>query len=108
MEVLDYDSIDDLLNMHNSLIEGLNLFENIFGYRSKSFIPPCYTWSSDIEETLHKSGVKYIQGINAQLIPTGSFGKYKKKYHFLGRRNSFDQYFLIRNCFFEPGVVNRF
>lgn len=104
MEVLDYNTPDDLLKMKESLAEGLNLFEKIFGFRSKSFIPPCYTWNSDIEETLYENGVRYIQGLVIQLIPTGSFGNYTKKYHFLGNRNHFGQYFLIRNAFFEPSL----
>lgn len=106
MEVLDFNTHDDLTKMKVSLSEGLDLFEQIFGYRSKSFIPPCYTWSGDIEETLHKNGVKYIQGIVVQLIPKGTFRKNKRKYHFLGNRNSIGQYFLIRNCFFEPSLSN--
>ena len=104
MEVLDYNSPDDIGQMKESLGEGLDLFEKIFGYKSKSFIPPCYTWNSDVEESLHQKGVKYIQGIVIQFLPTGSFGNYKKKYHFLGRKNSYGQYFLIRNCFFEPSL----
>ena len=105
MEVLDYNSPDDIGKMKESLAEGLDLFEKIFGYRSKSFIPPCYTWNSDVEEILHRKGVRYIQGIVTQFLPTGTFGNYKKKYHFLGRRNSYGQYFLIRNCFFEPSLM---
>lgn len=104
MEVLDYNTPDDLLEMKRSLTEGLDIFEKIFGFRSKSFIPPCYTWNSDVEETLHNNGVQYIQGLFVQLIPTGSFGNYKKKYHFLGNKNVFGQYFLIRNAFFEPAL----
>jgi hypothetical protein len=105
MEVLDYNSPGDLAKMKASLAEGLNLFKKIFGFRSKSFIPPCYIWNSDIEETLNENGVKYIQGLVIQSLPTGTFGNYKKKYHFLGNRNSNGQYFLIRNCFFEPSLT---
>jgi hypothetical protein len=108
MEVLDYNTPDDIEKMKESITEGLDIFENIFGFRSKSFIPPCYTWNSDIERTLHSSGVKYIQGLVVQLVPTGSFGNYRKKYHFLGNKNTYGQYFLIRNCFFEPSLVKNF
>ncbi len=104
MEVLDYNTPHDLAKMKESLAEGLDLFERIFGFRSKSFIPPCYTWNSEIEETLIANGVRYIQGLVVQSVPTGSFGNYRKKYHFLGNRNTFGQYFLIRNCFFEPSL----
>jgi hypothetical protein len=104
MEVLDYNTRDDLEMMKESLAEGLDLFKEIFGYKSKSFIPPCYTWDSNVEEVLSDNGVKYIQGLFVQFLPTGSFGNYKKKYHFLGNKNKFGQYFLIRNCFFEPSL----
>lgn len=105
MEVLDFNKYEDIVRMKQSLEEGLGLFERIFGYKSKSFIPPCYTWNSDIESTLSKNGVRYLQGLIIQFIPTGTFGHYKKKYHFLGSQNKFGQYFLIRNAFFEPALM---
>lgn len=105
MEVLDYNSPKDLAVMVESLTEGLDLFEDLFGFRSVSFIPPCYTWSSVVEEALYHGGVRYIQGLVIQQIPTGRFGHYKKKYHFMGSRNVFGQYYLIRNCFFEPSLT---
>jgi hypothetical protein len=104
MEVLDYNTPEDLIQMKEGLAEGMELFEQVFGYRSRSFIPPCYTWNSDVEEVLYRGGVRYIQGIMTQLVPTGSFGNYRKKYHFQGNRNAFGQYFLIRNAFFEPSL----
>lgn len=104
MEVLDYDTPDNLTEMKASLAEGMNLFEEMFQYRSKSFIPPCYTWSTQIEEFLSLIGVKYIQGILVQKVPTGQFGVYKKKIHFFGEKNKYGQHFLIRNSFFEPSL----
>lgn len=105
MEVLDYNSPSDLVDMKESLDEGLDLFERIFGFRSRSFIPPCYVWDSEIEESLSLSGIKYIQGLVIQSVPTGTFGRYTKKYNFLGKRNEYGQYFLTRNCFFEPSLT---
>lgn len=104
MEVLDYNSPDNLHSMNKSLSEGLDLFEDLFGFRSVSFIPPCYTWDSRIEKVLHQGGVRYIQGLFIQSVPTGRFGHYKKKYHFTGSHNSYGQYYLVRNCFFEPSL----
>ena len=105
MEVLDYNTPDDLIKIKESLAEGLDLFERIFNFRSKSFIPPCYTWGSEVESTLYSSGIRYIQGLPVQLVPTGLFGRYSKRIHFLGNRNSFGQHYLIRNCFFEPSLT---
>jgi len=104
MEVLDYNTPADIGEMKEALADGLSMFEQIYGYRSKSFIPPCYTWNSDVEEVLNANGVRYIQGLVIQSVPTGTFGIYKKKYHFLGSINGYAQYYLIRNCFFEPSL----
>lgn len=104
MEVLDNNSPEEIDYLNQSITEGLNLFESIMGYRSRSFIPPCYTWDSEIEKNLHLNGVRYMQGLIVQLVPTGSFGNYRRKYHFLGTRNPWNMIFLTRNCFFEPSL----
>jgi hypothetical protein len=79
------------------LKDGLQLFEEIFGFKSKTFIAPCYTWDSNIEETLYNNNIQGIQGIIYQSVPEGS-----KIRHWMGTRNRFGQYYLLRNCFFEP------
>lgn len=104
MEVLDYNSPDDMPQMRESILEGLDLFEQLFGYKSTSYIPPCYTWSSELEKTLAQKEVRYIQGLVVQSVPTGTFGHYKSQYHFLGQQNKLGQRYLIRNCYFEPSL----
>lgn len=106
MEVLDFDNPDEITNMKESLAEGMDIFEEIFGYRSKSFIPPCYAWSPDIEDVLYFGGILYLQGLMVQTVPTGEEGKYRRKYHFMGSRNNSGLYYLVRNCFFEPSLAN--
>lgn len=85
------------------IIQGLNMFEDIYGFRSESFIAPCYTWRKELEETLASCGVKYFQGLAYQLIPINDDPlKCKSKFHKLGEKNKFGQIYLIRNAFFEP------
>ena len=79
MEAFDQDNKNDINNHILTIIDGLKLFKDTFGYSSKSFIAPCYIWSSGIEKILFQNGVKYIQGSIFQNIPNGGFGKYKKK-----------------------------
>lgn len=83
------------------LIEGLDLFENLFGYRSKTFIAPCYTWSPLIETPLFNNGITGIQGMVYQRYP----GK-KHIRHWMGTKNSLGQIYTIRNCFFEPTICS--
>lgn len=77
--------------------EGLDLFESIFEFKSKTFIAPCYTWEPALEKTLHAKGVIGLQGMVYQHNPKG-----KPIRHFMGARNKFGQFYIIRNCFFEP------
>lgn len=105
MDALNFRSMDSLSDQKKSLISGLDLFEQIWGFRSESFIAPSYVWHPDIEQTLEKHGVKYIQGLVNQIIPTEQ-GDYvfRKKYHYTGQQNKLGQHYLIRNVFFEPCI----
>ncbi len=88
------------------LQEGMHLFEEIFGYVSKSFIAPCYTWNPELNETLKQIGVDILQG---------SYSQYLSKenqvtatiHHYMGQKNEWGQTYLVRNCFFEPTQDHR-
>lgn len=93
----------------DALLEAGNMFEKEFGYISESFIAPRYIWNSDIEESLHEVGVKYLQGKILQFLPVpNQEGKLKIKYNYLGKRNAFNQIYLPRNVFFEPAQNPKF
>lgn len=89
-------ALDDI-QIKESLIDGLHLFEQLFGYKSKTFIAPCYTWSPQIEQPLFEYGVVGIQGAVYQINPQGA-----KIRHWQGTRNKYNQIYTVRNCFFEP------
>ena len=103
MEALDYDTNEQLNSFNQILVDGANIFDQLWGYTSASFIASCYIWPKEVEPILSQAGVKYIQGtvVQAVPIPARRF-EYKYKYHFLGQRNMFGQRYLIRNAFFEP------
>lgn len=93
----------DIENYGEILSDGLRLFEQTFGFKSTSFIATTYTWSTGIEVYLKKQGVDFLQGLVNQRVPLddGSlFGS--KKGNFQGTKNKLGQYYLMRNCFFEP------
>jgi hypothetical protein len=109
MDAFDFDNCSELDFQRKVLEEGLKLFEKIWGFSSKSFIAPCYIWHPDVEETLVKYGVQYIQGLVNQLQPVdGKSFKYKKIYHYQGQKNSIGQRYFIRNAFFEPTIQPNF
>jgi hypothetical protein len=110
MASLDFDTEEEMNKQKNIIREGLDLFEKIYGFRSVSFTAPCYTWSRSIEPLLYDSGVRYLKGNFIQAEPAHSSDKneYKKRYHYMGQKNKNHQYYLIRNCFFEPSQNENF
>jgi hypothetical protein len=104
MASLDYDNEDEIFNLKLNIREGLNLFEQVFGFRSVSFVAPCYAWSEWIEPWLYELGVIFLKGNFIQAEPVHISGKrnYQRRYHYIGQQNSHHQYYLLRNCFFEP------
>ncbi len=96
-----YENPEEKKFVFNTLKDGLNLFESIFGFKSRSFIASNYIWSHELEEVLKEFGVKFIQGQRVQLIPNPKFGLHKK-YHYTGQRNRNGQIYMVRNVLFEP------
>ncbi|MBK9042495.1 MAG: hypothetical protein IPN97_04630 [Saprospiraceae bacterium] len=80
--------------------------KNIFGFRSTTFIAPCYIWSDELNQTLFDHGVKAFQGSWYQFEPTISSQKMlAKRFHYIGQKNKLGQYYLARNVVFEPSEI---
>lgn len=107
VRALNYKDDKDLSFMKNSISDGLNLFEQILGYRSESFMAPCYCWGDEIENTLYDSGVKIIQSALVQVRPAYEADKKRIRYHYTGETNKIKQVYTIRNVTFEPSVVHK-
>ena len=103
VETLRYHSLQDKEDKLNIFLEGLTMFEELFGYRSESIIPPNYTWSPDFNKAVWEHGVRYFQGLRLMAEPVPG---QKSKQHsiYLGKRNKLGQSYLVRNSFFEPSM----
>ncbi len=102
MEALVADTKEQVKEIHDSVIDGLQLFEKTIGYRSESFIAPNYKWSADLEKTLFKEGVRYIQGNRMQIEASQGANLKIRKVNYTGKKNELGQTYLVRNCHFEP------
>jgi hypothetical protein len=103
LTALDADSIEELAVHEPILFEAQHIFKEKFGFPSQSFIATNYTWHPNHEVFLNKIGVDTIQGGRAQKVP-GSPTGYETIKHYMGKRNSLGQIFLIRNSSFEPST----
>jgi hypothetical protein len=107
LAALIYNTKEGKQSVENSLIEGSQLFQQIFGFTSKSFIAPLYTWSLELESTFSKIGVKYIQGSDRNIEYDFNLNSFKRSRHIMGSSNKYSQTYLHRNCTFEPTVFSK-
>lgn len=94
---------EDIKEYDTIITEGQQLFEQLFGYKSESFIATTYTWNPKIEESLKRNGIKYLQGMVHQHVPLDDDTTFSwKKDNFCGRRSPYGLSYLMRNCYYEP------
>jgi hypothetical protein len=100
-----FDFIDpvDLKYQEEVIITGLNIFEELFGYRATYFVPPNGPFSSKLEPACYKAGIRYLSTSKLQVEPIGE-GRTKTRIHWLGQKSRTGIIYKTRNCFFEPGL----
>ncbi len=98
-----HDSID-LEDIKFGISEGLSMFEESFGFKSRTTIAPCYVWNEIVEDCFHSKGVFGIQSSKTQQKPVLGQNSYKKVWHYHGEINKNKQTYWIRNVLFEPAV----
>ena len=95
---LRYESEIEFEFVKQSIYDASKMFEKIFGYKSKSFIAPSFSWDRRIEYILRDIGVYYLQGMPFH------FYNGKRTLNYIGRKNSLGQIYLNRNVEFEPSL----
>lgn len=100
----DIDTVADLPYQKDVIKTGLDLFEQLYGYRSKYFVPTNGPFNNSLEKDLFDAGIRYINTGKKQREPLGN-GQYRVNTRFLGDKNQFGQIYLTRNCFFEPAAT---
>ncbi|MEN9304711.1 MAG: hypothetical protein RL264_3140 [Bacteroidota bacterium] len=102
----DYSDTSEFKELEKINAEGLDLFEEIFGYKSLSFTAQGGIWGDHLLKTLSDKGVFLIGG--RQFYPI-SEDKHKfinkKKW---GDKNELGQIHWRRNCMFEPSRNQNF
>ena len=97
----DLEILSDITYQEIIIKEGLELFECIHGYKADFFVPPNGPFNNSLESISAQNGIKYMSASKIQSEPQGA-GKQKTHLHWLGQKNKFNQFYITRNCFFEP------
>lgn len=100
----DIDTPDDLPYQKEVIKSGAELFEQLYGFKPRYFVPTNGPFNNTLEKDLLDVGVQYINTGKKQREPLGN-GQYRTNTRFLGDKNQYGQIYLTRNCFFEPAAV---
>lgn len=103
-----FDFIDpkDIEYQKEVIKTGLDLFEELMGYRASLFVPPNGPFSKQLEPVCYDGGIKYLSTSKIQAEPLGN-GNSRKRLHWPGQKSSNGLTYLTRNCFFEPSDVSK-
>jgi hypothetical protein len=106
MSAFDYSDFAERDLAHASARTGLQLFEDLFGYKSISFMPSQSVMGDDLFETLRSNGVD-LSKAGARIPPTMINQHKKVKHDYWGYSNKHDIYFSRANANFEPNKDQR-
>lgn len=99
---LDPQFSEDMEYVRESLSDAVKMFTETFGYQPEHFIEPDAYGTIEIEEVLHKLGVKFLLRAKFTAYSNYNDTKTKEYFHWIGKRNKWGQIYLTRNCTFEP------
>jgi hypothetical protein len=87
-------------------VEGLQLFESLFGFRSRTMMPTNYHWSSDFDKPVAEEGIEGFQSgpVRVEQQPDGTRNRIRVR---TGDVNGIGQTYLARNVTFEPSQSPR-
>lgn len=91
----------ELQRHHDTLTDGLRLFEQLYGHPSTTFTPPAQHLDPELHETLERNGVR---AIHKPLYRRRRVHRdtYVRELNWLGRRRGQRHTTIVRNVLFEP------
>lgn len=104
--VFDIVKASDNDSLKTDIKVGLDMFEEVLGYRAVQFTPGAAIYSPLLHESLLQNGIRSIHVQRYKAYPLGD-GKYEKSFLYTGKTNEVGQRYIVRNCVFEPFLDDR-
>lgn len=101
MAAFDVWNKEHLAELNAIVADGLNIFEELFGYRATLFTPSALLHNDKLHPDLYKNGIHFIDMARNRNEPQLD-GTYKKRFHYMGQKNKNGQRYITRNVMFEP------
>ena len=100
MAAFDFWEFRENMEFHEIIRDGLNRFENVYGYRAVNFTPPVYRSHPVLNKTLSDNGIFFMDAALLQKIHLGR-EKYSRRFNYTGKQVD-SITLLVRNVVFEP------
>lgn len=97
----DFWDSNDNENFKSNIIDGLQKFESVFGFRSTYFTPPVFNIHHSLFAILKEQGIRFIDLALYRKEHQG-FNVYKKSFNFSGKKTKEGLTIMVRNVVFEP------
>lgn len=88
--------------LHQSINEGVKLFECLFGYKPSSFTPSNSVFHPDFEKTVYAAEVPFLVVAHKNPTPANDGKINFTNYTFRQKIKDHQLNFYVRNCAFEP------
>ena len=101
MAELDFWDVKENEALKPILKEGLQLFEEVYGYPSNYFTPPVFNIHHSLFQTLKDNGIQFLDLALLRNEHQG-FNVYKKSFNYIGKQTKEGLRIMVRNVVFEP------
>lgn len=98
---LDFWDVKENEDLKQILKEGLQLFEEVYGYPSNYFTPPVFNIHHSLFQTLKENGIQFLDLALLRNEHQG-FNVYKKSFNYIGKKTKEGLSIMVRNVVFEP------
>ncbi|HNP32736.1 MAG TPA: hypothetical protein PKN96_05540 [Flavobacterium sp.] len=98
---LDFWDVKENEDLKPILKDGLNCFEEVYGYRSNYFTPPVFSIHNSLFQTLKDDGIQFLDLALLRNEHQG-FNKFKKSFNYIGKKTKEGLIIMVRNVVFEP------
>jgi hypothetical protein len=98
---LDFWNVKENEDLKPILKQGLELFEEVYGYRSIYFTPPVFNIHHSLFQTLKDNGIQFLDLALLHNEHQG-FNVYKKSFNYIGKKTKEGLTIMVRNVVFEP------
>jgi hypothetical protein len=100
----DFGEVEENEGLKPVIVDGLQCFERVFGFKSNYFTPPVFNIHNSLFSTLKTNHIKFIDLAMIRNEHQG-LGKYKRSFNYTGKKTKEGLTMIIRNAVFEPTEI---